>query len=1382
MSVFIGAIWIVPLIPSPDMEEDDMQLGQFTALSGMNADLAALDTFRNFGSYNNINYWAEVSGDDLIIKQVTGLTGSTSNLVSTDVTASVGTGINTLYGTVCRIVYDYDNSKYYIVAAIQYLDNNTETFLFSTIYDLSAASSVSDGKRIATAASTGSMLDIYYYSTANVGVVFYNALTGGPTYRIAAYRVLIADGSYGAVDWVVAHQLADEQSFWAGIYLRTEATYLFVGEDNSNDIYLYSAVSGGGWTSVALTGITAPSTYNASVQLYWRQGTQEFLMDEDHFYYRTIGDTAWKSLSETGTTTNGVVWYYNSDGEYQISFIIWKDAVYRIFPQGGLGRLMSFTEDAYVGWGGGPDGITPWFADGTDTIYQFALVSTHTRPSLYDYKLDVGEPGVPSGIVQWGTSVEPKLGAWTEVVRDDCTISIVKETGGRKNMMELDDQSGANSCQTELNFGDRSLGSIEFTIRSTDVTKRFRFCYLYETSFAGGNDAFILYIDADEMRYNAGVKIMDVADNTNYDCRVDWDCATDLFSMWVDGVKVLTDAAFNTPQDNITLIEILTDNSDSGYQCYIDALWLSWVGGVAGSTTTIDPEYTDFVDVKSTLTDHTGKLLLKEDAERQLLWDVGDLAYFYNENDTLFFIGFMKDFTETESPNRKVEFEAIWVRDLNADITYSISTATATETILDAIAAANLIFCTYNHAAGTESLPVDYTEKSLKSIYTELMPLEIYRQYQKIVGLNYEIQWNAGTNLSAADYKLNVPGVIDWGTSVSPDLSDWTDNSSGDCTVSIVEAVDGHKNIMALDDQNAAAVASTLLPFTGIASGTIEFWIRSTDVTPLTYIYIADGSTADSCYFRIWEDDFQDGATNTDIVAVADNTWYHIKIVFNTTNWTPTINGTAYGPYAVQGTPTLFDRFIIATRSANFGYVSYLDALSGSMFGQGTYVADSNRYPYLFPSAKPFKVKPTRTPFKITEVYLTGDDSGGTPIDATARSTSVEYGDIWRDNHPTISDQTVLQTMADNIRDTMNVTRFEVKFKLAGVSMPAWGEQLYFNYPSLGYRFAELIPISLYYIDKVIYDPIAEECTITLSESLTFERETKTQANDPVPLDRQHTIQVPTDGVSAINNQDAIRSLAKKIRSREVLSVYLESNTRNLDERIWGFFEEESLGDTLETGTDITFTQGCHRILFVINTAADFSGTLTITGNTRDRTDSSVITVGNTEEITIDSLSTDNTSTDAEGNDIHAFLNVFMSDNWFEGAVTISTTTLTISDVDVYGVLYHQFDSYPNVELLSFDFTGACTNTAAWLYLYLYLIDCVNTNKKYNIENLVAHDITAAVSTADEGYRRRKVLNRVIDGEAGHGVWAEVFFGPAASTYWRDINIYLSALLEGDYR
>jgi hypothetical protein len=258
------------------------------------------------------------------------------------------------------------------------------------------------------------------------------------------------------------------------------------------------------------------------------------------------------------------------------------------------------------------------------------------------------------------------------------------------------------------------------------------------------------------------------------------------------------------------------------------------------------------------------------------------------------------------------------------------------------------------------------------------------------------------------------------------------------------------------------------------------------------------------------------------------------------------------------------------------------------------------------------------------------------------------------------------------------------------------------------------------------------------------------------------------------------QKISGAIKTDNILTAYIEENARNLDENIWGFFLSQTTASALSSGSPINTTVGCHRILIVVNAGSDVSGTLTITGTTRDREDTSNSTPANTEDIVIDGLSTDNSSTDAQGNTVHEFLNVFMSDNWFEGAITISTTDLNISDLDIYAILYHQFDDFYNIYLKTLNVTAKVTNASGWFYMYLYLIDCVNLNKKYNIENIVAHEITAAITVANKGYRRRKKIRRVINGNEGHGVWGELFFGPAAATYWQDISIYLTGMLDGE--
>lgn len=306
---------------------------------------------------------------------------------------------------------------------------------------------------------------------------------------------------------------------------------------------------------------------------------------------------------------------------------------------------------------------------------------------------------------------------------------------------------------------------------------------------------------------------------------------------------------------------------------------------------------------------------------------------------------------------------------------------------------------------------------------------------------------------------------------------------------------------------------------------------------------------------------------------------------------------------------------------------------------------------------------------------------------------------------------------------------------------------------------------------KNAYDAKADDNRLEIADS--FLSPTKSD-----PSDDPTTAKIEDNTQNITKNDQNIAYLAERTRSRDVLSFYLEENQRNLDQHVWGFFRIENTGVALDSGTPINYSVGCHRILIVVNAGTDLAGTLTITGTTIDRNDSNNTTPGDTEDIVISGLTTNASTTDAEGNAIHSYTTVYMSDNWFQGAITITTTDLTLTDVDTFGVLYHQFDSFKQTTIHTLDFTGQATNANAWFYAYLYFITRQDGAKTYDITKKANLDIPQATTIANEGYRRRKCICELIDCYDGDGVWLEIYFGPSASTYWHDISIYLTALLD----
>jgi hypothetical protein len=243
-----------------------------------------------------------------------------------------------------------------------------------------------------------------------------------------------------------------------------------------------------------------------------------------------------------------------------------------------------------------------------------------------------------------------------------------------------------------------------------------------------------------------------------------------------------------------------------------------------------------------------------------------------------------------------------------------------------------------------------------------------------------------------------------------------------------------------------------------------------------------------------------------------------------------------------------------------------------------------------------------------------------------------------------------------------------------------------------------------------------------------------------------------------------------KVRTISCLHTYLDVKARNQEQHIHGSFDSLSTGDALDSGTDIDITNGIGKIVIVVNAGSDFDGTITVTGTKVDR-DTGAETPAFSENIVIDALTTDASSTDANGNTVHDFTGAYITANWYFGDVTISTANVTLTDVDTYGIAFEQLNDDPTVELETIDLTMDCTNTAAWCDLYFYLIEV--TAPKCDISTVVDMHITTAESEADRTYRLRRSLNSTPMDGTTNGGWAELNLGPLNLQYWEDINFKL---------
>lgn len=248
------------------------------------------------------------------------------------------------------------------------------------------------------------------------------------------------------------------------------------------------------------------------------------------------------------------------------------------------------------------------------------------------------------------------------------------------------------------------------------------------------------------------------------------------------------------------------------------------------------------------------------------------------------------------------------------------------------------------------------------------------------------------------------------------------------------------------------------------------------------------------------------------------------------------------------------------------------------------------------------------------------------------------------------------------------------------------------------------------------------------------------------------------------------QNLIKDLRCpvKKIYSTFIEQNQKNLDEKMFGFFNAVASGQALASGTPVNTNVGVAHVVLIVNAGTDVIGDITITGDTVTHADSKDITAGDTEIISINGLTTDTSDTDADGNRRLAYTNLYKTGKIFRGDITISTTDVDLSDLDVVQIFTTH--SVAGITVNAFEIIARPTNGAAWMYSYLYGLTEDTALKTMDLERIASVEIPAALTEANVGILG---IQEGIDFTAPgtHAFFAETFFGPDAQSYWDDISI-----------
>jgi len=165
---------------------------------------------------------------------------------------------------------------------------------------------------------------------------------------------------------------------------------------------------------------------------------------------------------------------------------------------------------------------------------------------------------------------------WTFEIGAPCSIQVIDELDAHKNVVELYDGTTSNSARMINNFTDQIAGTVEMWFRRTDPA---------EATSIRIKDPFGTFpIDITSLggmfRWNNQSVWNDIAPCNSdqwYHLRIDFNCTSQKFDVYIDEIRYLTDIPFQIGSTSLVQLTLETRwVGSTGYYTYYDAIGYSW--------------------------------------------------------------------------------------------------------------------------------------------------------------------------------------------------------------------------------------------------------------------------------------------------------------------------------------------------------------------------------------------------------------------------------------------------------------------------------------------------------------------------------------------------------------------------------------------------------------------------------------------------------------------------------------------------------------------------------------------------------------------------------------------------------------------------------------
>ena len=258
--------------------------------------------------------------------------------------------------------------------------------------------------------------------------------------------------------------------------------------------------------------------------------------------------------------------------------------------------------------------------------------------------------------------------------------------------------------------------------------------------------------------------------------------------------------------------------------------------------------------------------------------------------------------------------------------------------------------------------------------------------------------------------------------------------------------------------------------------------------------------------------------------------------------------------------------------------------------------------------------------------------------------------------------------------------------------------------------------------------------------------------------------------ISATISSLVVSSINATVDIPITLQMYDAEPARGSETNWNGAFQSLITSQALDTSpTDITVSKGTGKFVTIINAGSVVTGTINVYGDSVNR-DTGAITSADTDALTIDTLSTNSSTTDANSNVVHMYEDAYITSKWFTGTVVLSTPDLTLTDVDVYHVSFEQMNDKPNLTLNTFDASLFTSNVNAEFDAYLFTLHVTGDKCEIHNEGGLHVGNVGLPALASKYWRLRQgSINDAIDGTTD-GLWVDVHYSNSPS-YVEDVTV-----------